>query len=53
MKDLLFLQRYLLNSYNLSGANKKAADISKDNSITIKDLLFLQKNLLGYTNISQ
>ena len=53
IKDLLFLQRYLLNSYNLSGANKKAADISKDNSITIKDLLFLQKNLLGYTNISQ
>lgn len=53
IKDLLFLQRYLLNSYNLSGANKKAADISKDNSITIKDLLFLQKNLLGYTNIIQ
>lgn len=53
LKDLLFMQKYLLGKQDLSGAYKKAADINKDSNISIKDLLFVQKYLLGVGSIEQ
>lgn len=53
LKDLLFMQKYLLGKQDLSGAYKKAADINKDGNVTIKDLLFVQKYLLGVGSIEQ
>ena len=43
----------LLRYVCLSGANKMAADVSKDNAVTIKDLLLIQKYLLGSGSINQ
>lgn len=53
IKDLLLVQKHLLNSKKLSGSNKEAADVSHDNNITIKDLLLIQKYLLRTGNIVQ
>ena len=51
--DLLKVQKYLLNTSNLTGAYKEAADVSKDGKITVLDLLKVQKHLLGTSYISQ
>lgn len=53
IKDLLFVQKYLLGSQALNGTNKLAADVSHDGAVTIKDLLLIQKYLLGTGSISQ
>lgn len=53
IKDLLFVQRYILKSLNLTNENKVAADVNKDGNVTIKDLLIIQKHILGYSNVSQ
>ena len=53
IKDLLYIQKYLLGSQNLTESNKEAADVSHDGKITIKDLLLVQKYLLGTGNITQ
>lgn len=53
IKDLLFVQRYILKSLNLTNENKVAADVNKDGNVTIKDLLIIQKYILGYSGISQ
>lgn len=51
--DLLRVQKYLLNSINLSGSYHKASDINKDGKVEILDLLKIQKHLLGSSNIEQ
>lgn len=53
IKDLLYIQKYLLGSQGLTESNKEAADVSHDGSITIKDLLLVQKYLLGTGSITQ
>ncbi len=53
IKDLLYIQKYLLGSQKLTESNKEAADVSHDGSITIKDLLLVQKYLLGSGSITQ
>lgn len=53
IKDLLYIQKYLLGSQSLTESNKEAADVSHDGKITIKDLLLVQKYLLGTGSITQ
>ena len=53
IKDLLYIQKYLLGSQGLTESNKEAADVSHDGKITIKDLLLVQKYLLGTGSITQ
>ena len=53
IKDLLYIQKYLLGSQKLTESNKEAADVSHDGKITIKDLLLVQKYLLGTGSITQ
>lgn len=53
IKDLLQIQKNILNYTKLISEYKQAADVNKDNKIDIKDLLIVQKNILGYTNVSQ
>ena len=53
IKDLLYIQKYLLGSQSLTESNKEAADVSHDGNITIKDLLLVQKYLLGTGSITQ
>lgn len=47
LKDLLQLQKLLLNKAVLTETSKKAADCNTDSSITLLDLLKIQKHLLG------
>lgn len=44
--DLLYMRKYLLNTYNLDGANLQAAKIAKGSSVGAADLLYLRKYLL-------
>lgn len=53
IKDLLQIQKDILNYTKLVGSYKEAADVNKDGKINIKDLLIVQKNILGYSNVSQ
>lgn len=53
IKDLLQIQKDILNYTKLIGCYKEAADVNKDGKINIKDLLIVQKNILGYSNVSQ
>lgn len=45
--DLLQVQKYILGTYNLSGAYSIAGDTSADGTINALDLLQVQKNILG------
>ena len=51
--DLLRVQKHILKSSTLSGANAKAADVSKNSEIDILDLLKVQKHILGSSTIKQ
>lgn len=51
--DLLRVQKYLLNSVNMTEAEIKSCDINKDDVIDILDLLLVRKHLLGSSLISQ
>lgn len=53
IKDLLQIQKNILNYTKLVSEYKEAADVNKDGKINIKDLLIVQKNILGYSNVSQ
>lgn len=53
IKDLLQIQKNILNYTKLVSCYKEAADVNKDGKINIKDLLIVQKNILGYSNVSQ
>lgn len=53
IKDLLQIQKDILNYTKLIGCYKESADVNKDGKINIKDLLIVQKSILGYSNISQ
>lgn len=53
IKDLLQIQKDILQYTKLVGCYKEAADVNKDGKINIKDLLIVQKNILGYSNVSQ
>ena len=47
IQDLLRIQKHILGSINLSGAENKACDVNADGTINIQDLLRVQKYLLG------
>ena len=51
--DLLQVQKNILGTYTLAGANSLAADTSSDGTINALDLLQVQKNILGTFTISQ
>ncbi len=51
--DLLQVQKQILGSYSLSGANKLAGDTSGDGAINALDLLQVQKQILGLYTIAQ
>lgn len=51
--DLLQVQKYILGTYNLTGAYLKAGDTSKDGNVNALDLLQVQKNILGTYTIEQ
>ena len=51
--DLLRVQKHILGSSTLKGANAKAADVSKNDEIDILDLLKVQKHILGSSTIKQ
>lgn len=51
--DLLRVQKIILNSINVSDAQRKAADTNKDGRVTIVDLLRVQKHILGSIVIDQ
>jgi hypothetical protein len=44
--DLLYMRKYLLNTYDLSGPNLQAAKIAKGSSVGAVDLLYLRRYLL-------
>lgn len=44
--DLLYMRKYLLKNYNLTGANLQAAKIAKKSDVGAADLLYLRKYLL-------
>ena len=47
IQDLLRIQKHILGSINLGGAENKACDVNGDGTINIQDLLRVQKYLLG------
>ena len=47
IQDLLRIQKHILGSINLGGAENKACDVNADGTINIQDLLRVQKYLLG------
>lgn len=51
--DLLKIQKNILGTGKLSGAQLKAADPSKDGKVNALDLLKVQKNILGTGSIDQ
>lgn len=51
--DLLRIQKHILNITKLSGAEFKAADISKNGNVDPLDLLRVQKHILGASSIEQ
>lgn len=51
--DLLRIQKYLLNSINLSSEQLESSDVNKDGKVDILDLLLVKKHLLGSINISR
>lgn len=51
--DLLYVQKVLLGTYNLTGAYADAGDTSDDGKISAVDLLQVQKVLLGTYTIVQ
>lgn len=53
IRDLLGVQKHLVNSKVLDGAYLKTIDINKDNIVDIRDLLLVQKQLVGQYTISQ
>lgn len=51
--DIVFLQKHLWNSSNLSGARLKAADANKDGVVKLNDIVMIQKHLWKDIIISQ
>lgn len=51
--DLLRVQKHLLGTVKLTGANLLAADVNRDGGATTLDLLRVQKHLLGTQAIRQ
>lgn len=51
--DLLYAQKQSLGYTKLTGCYYTAADVNKDNKITVVDILAIQKHLLKVQNISQ
>ena len=51
--DLLRVQKHLLGTVRLTGANLLASDVNRDVSVTTLDLLRVQKHLLGTQAIRQ
>ncbi len=51
--DLLFMQRFIVGTYDLSGAYFDSADINSDGKISSVDILFLQRHIVGTYTIKQ
>ncbi len=45
--DILMAQRYVINTYSLSGAYFKGADINGDGKISSVDILMMQRHVIG------
>ncbi len=45
--DILMAQRYVINTYSLSGAYHKGADINGDGKISSVDILMMQRHAIG------
>lgn len=53
VSDLLLIQKYLLQSSNLSDGYYKAADVDKNGEVKVSDLLKVQNTLLYKDSINQ
>lgn len=53
VKDLIALNRYILNKSNLSDCCLKASDVSKDGKVSVKDMIIINNSILGKTSIKQ
>ena len=53
VKDLIMINRQILNLSNLSGASLTAADVSRDGNVSVKDLIMVNNSILGKSTISQ
>ncbi len=56
VQDLVLVKRHILKIQLLSGSNLKAAEIIKQNSVSILDLLSIKKQILGfiyYSNLAE
>ena len=51
--DLLRVQKYILNSNNLSSVQLTASDTNRDGTVNVVDLLRIQKQILGSITIEQ
>ena len=45
--DILMAQRYVINTYSLSGAYHSGADINGDGKISSVDILMMQRHVIG------
>lgn len=51
--DYVQVKNYIMNSYNLSGAYKEAADVNKDGTVNAVDYVQIKNSILGKTTIKQ
>ena len=50
--DVLFAKRYIVGTYDLTGAYFSGADINGDGKITSVDALFLSRHVIGTYTIT-
>lgn len=53
IKDLIAINRHILNKSKVSGCKLMAADASKDGKVSIKDMIVINNSILGKSSIKQ
>ena len=51
--DVLFAQRHIVKTYNLSGVFLEGSDINGDGKISSVDILYMQRHIVGTYKIKQ